>query len=179
MIAIGRRNGGDVHSPNAKAAGVLASCRPRRESRCSRYVVPSDLFYGNWPSRVRADVDRVRGARFSRQREERAGRTALFRIRLSLTGSPRSRSAVAVWRRRASLTAIGTPLGSHRDNVSAAFTGDAPSSALTQIPPLRAQRHVPVASPHLVVPDAAISSLIDACHANPAVSSLFALEPSD
>ena len=58
-MAIDRRNGGDVHGPNAKAADVLASCRPRRESRCSRYVGPSDLFYGNWPSRVRADVDRV------------------------------------------------------------------------------------------------------------------------
>ena len=42
-----------------------------------------------------------------------------------------------------------------------------------------ALRHIPVVSPPVIVPDTTVSSLIDGRHANPAISTLLSLKPTD
>ena len=55
----------------------------------------------------------------------------------------------------------------------------APCSIPAEVPSVGALHQIPVVSPPVIVPDTTIPSLIDGCHANPAISTLLSLKPTD
>ena len=69
--------------------------------------------------------------------------------------------------------------GRRTNNMPILSSCGAPCSIPADVQSVETLRHIPIVSPPVIVPDTTVPSLIDGCHANPAISTLLSLKPTD